>query len=94
MTDYTGVEATYYDYYATGLEGDLQFYVEEARRAGSPVLDLGCGTGRILIPIAEAGIEVVGLDHSTIMLEQARRKVAALAPRRPEARRTGRGRHT
>lgn len=80
MTVMPEPEATYYDCYATGLKGDVQFYVEEARTAGSPVLELGCGTGRILIPIAEAGIEVVGLDRSSVMLDQARRKVAFLAP--------------
>ena len=41
----------HYDHYSTGLEGDVQFYIEEAQKAGAPVLEFGCGTGRILIPI-------------------------------------------
>ena len=67
--------SAFYDYRATGLHGDLQFYLEEAQRSGSPVLELGCGTGRILIPISEAGIEVVGLDISASMLNIARAKL-------------------
>lgn len=59
MQEYDRADAAFYDYYATGLEGDVQFYVEEARKSGSPVLELGCGTGRILIPIAEAGISIL-----------------------------------
>lgn len=78
MYGYERVQAEYYDYTSKGLEGDLQFYLEEARRAGSPVLELGCGTGRILIPIAEAGIDIVGLDLSDAMLSVARSKVVAL----------------
>ncbi|MPZ49842.1 MAG: methyltransferase domain-containing protein [Dehalococcoidia bacterium] len=56
---------------------DVPFYVDlalEAHAAGQSVLELGCGTGRVTIPIAEAGAEVVGLDGSPAMLEIARRK--------------------
>jgi ubiquinone/menaquinone biosynthesis C-methylase UbiE len=70
--------AELYDTISTGLDGDVAFYVEEAQKAGSPVLELGCGTGRILIPIAEAGVEIVGLDAAPSMLAIAERKVAAL----------------
>jgi SAM-dependent methyltransferase len=52
---------------------DVAFYVAEAR---SPVLELGCGTGRILLPIARAGHTIVGLDSSTRMLERARANLA------------------
>ena len=70
--------ADLYDVISTGLEGDVAFYLEEAKRAGSTVLELGCGTGRILIPIAAAGVEVIGLDASERMLSIAQQKVAAL----------------
>src|SRR5713226_6914921 len=70
--------AAYYDGASTGLPGDVEFYVEEARKAGSPVLEIGCGTGRILLPIAEAGISIVGLDLAPPMLDIARQKVARL----------------
>jgi SAM-dependent methyltransferase len=52
------------------------FYREEARRAGGPVLELACGTGRLTIPLAQDGHEVVGLDASPAMLAQAKRKAA------------------
>lgn len=78
--EYEGADARYYDLFATGLPGEAAFYVEEAVRWGSPVLELGCGTGRILIPLAEAGLQVVGLDRAPAMLEQARRKIAGLPP--------------
>ena len=58
--EYAGESAVYYDQVAPGVDGDVAFYVEEARSAGSPILELGCGTGRILMPMAEAGREVVG----------------------------------
>jgi len=73
-----GSIASLYDYFSTGLEGDMQFYVEEAGKAGSPVLELGCGTGRILIPIAEVGINATGLDNSPEMLAIAERKISKL----------------
>jgi SAM-dependent methyltransferase len=57
--------------------GDLEFYVNVGRQAGGNVLELGCGTGRVLIPIAAAGIEVVGLDLSAHMLAKCRQKLAA-----------------
>jgi SAM-dependent methyltransferase len=77
-SEYAGERAVYYDCLATGVEGDVAFYVGEARSAGSPVLELGCGTGRILIPTAEAGVEVVGLDASPDMLAIARNKLERL----------------
>jgi|SRR5882724_7281816 len=54
--------------------GDVAFYVAQATEAGGPVLELGCGTGRILIPTARAGIECVGLDASAEMLALLREK--------------------
>jgi len=69
--------ADLYDALYTDYVEDIPFYVEEARRAGSPVLELACGTGRVAIPVAQAGIELVGLDSSPAMLEQFR----AAAPR-------------
>jgi SAM-dependent methyltransferase len=59
---------------------DVAFYVELAKQAaarGEAVLELGCGTGRVTIPIAQAGVEVVGLDNAPAMLDVARRKAAA-----------------
>ncbi|MEE8104901.1 MAG: class I SAM-dependent methyltransferase [Planctomycetota bacterium] len=56
---------------------DIGFYVEEAAQNGGPVLEIGCGTGRILLPTAEAGIEIDGIDHSPEMLRIAHEKLAA-----------------
>jgi SAM-dependent methyltransferase len=62
-----------YDHVPLYLErADVGFYVEEATRAAGPVLELGCGTGRILVPIARAGCTIVGLDSSRQMLERCR----------------------
>jgi SAM-dependent methyltransferase len=56
---------------------DVPFFVELAQQARGPVLELGCGTGRILIPTAGAGCEITGLDSSGPMLERCRAKLAA-----------------
>ncbi|MGH7562160.1 MAG: class I SAM-dependent methyltransferase [Gemmatimonadales bacterium] len=54
---------------------DVEFYLEAARSTGGPVLEIGCGTGRILIPTARAGVGIVGLDLSPSMLEQCRTRL-------------------
>ena len=56
---------------------DLEFYVGAAREAGTPVLEIGCGTGRVLIPTARAGIEITGLDFSPSMLTVCRQRLLA-----------------
>ncbi len=55
--------------------GDVDFYVEEAVRSKGPVLEFGCGTGRILIPTAAKGIAITGVDASETMLAQLRAKL-------------------
>lgn len=57
---------------------DVAFYRDAARDFGDPVLELGCGTGRITMAIAEAGKRITGLDNSERMLERAIQKRAAL----------------
>ena len=54
---------------------DVPFFIDEAKDSGGPVLELGCGTGRILIPTARAGIEIVGLDLSQPMIEVCRARL-------------------
>jgi SAM-dependent methyltransferase len=56
---------------------DVGFFVEAAKEYGGPVLEVGCGTGRVLIPTARAGVAITGLDLSPHMLEVCRRKLAA-----------------
>jgi SAM-dependent methyltransferase len=55
--------------------GDVAFYVEEALRSGGPVLEFGCGTGRVLVPTAAKGIEITGVDASEAMLAQLRARL-------------------
>jgi SAM-dependent methyltransferase len=62
------------------VRDDIPFYVglaREAAAAGHDVLELGCGTGRVTLPIAEAGVNIVGLDNSPAMLNVARAKSLA-----------------
>ncbi len=83
MKEYDRLDAAFYDYYSPGVEGDVQFYVEEAKKAGSSVLEVGCGTGRILLPIAESGITIVGVDRAPAMLSLLRQKLAKYSPDTP-----------
>lgn len=77
--DYT-LDPELYDIVYADYDPDMEFYVEEARNADGPVLELGCGTGRILIPSAEAGATIIGVDSSRAMLDRALHKVNALPP--------------
>lgn len=60
--------------YAT--RGDIPFWVEAARQARGAVLEIGCGTGRVLIPTARAGVSITGLDRSAAMLDVCRDRLA------------------
>lgn len=57
---------------------DIAFYRAKAREIGGSVLELGCGTGRVTLPLAEDGREVWGLDLSETMLAQLREKLERL----------------
>ena len=70
-------DGRHYDALNSFLVADIPFYVEEARRSGGPVLELACGTGRLAIPIAQSGVDIVGLDISPSMLAHARTKAEA-----------------
>ena len=54
---------------------DVAFFVTAAKESGGPVLEIGCGTGRVLIPTARAGIEIAGLDLSPHMLQVGRERL-------------------
>jgi SAM-dependent methyltransferase len=64
------VIAKYYDgaYAAKQDLVDLPFYLDLARQSRGPVLEIACGTGRVLLPIARKGIEICGVDNSQPML--------------------------
>ncbi len=70
--------ARFYDYETEDFARDIPFYVEYAKKCGGEVLELGCGTGRVLIPIAKEGIKVTGMDISEEMLNIARKKTEKL----------------
>src|SRR5262245_17619836 len=65
-----------YDPWSASVTEDVAFYLEEARRSGGPVVELGVGTGRIAVPIAAEGIRVIGVDSSRGMLEVCARRAA------------------
>jgi SAM-dependent methyltransferase len=77
--------AAFYDWEnaQTVQRRDVAFWQRLAAAADGPVLELGCGTGRITVPVARLGGEVIGIDRSAPMLERAARKLrrARLAPR-------------
>jgi len=69
--------AELYDDWSRSVVEDVGFYVEEALAAGGPVVELGVGTGRIAVPVALAGVHVIGVDSSAGMLEVCRRHAEA-----------------
>jgi SAM-dependent methyltransferase len=74
-TDYPFV-AEFYDHVAPYRDReDVAFYVDMAREAEGSVLEVGCGTGRVLIPIARVGVEITGLDMSAKMLDVCQKKL-------------------
>jgi ubiquinone/menaquinone biosynthesis C-methylase UbiE len=69
--------ASRYDEWSAEMTADVAFYVELARKADGPVVELAVGNGRVAIPVALAtGRRVIGIDFSPAMLEQARVRAA------------------
>ncbi len=68
-----------YDLVAKNIPYGLDFYVALARKASGPVLDIACGTGRILLPCLQAGVDIEGLDLFEPMLKTLRAKAATLS---------------
>ena len=71
MSAYDAIAALY-DPWSRSVTEDVDFYVAQARKAGGPVVELGVGTGRIAVPIAKAGVQVIGIDDSESMLALCR----------------------
>jgi len=69
--------AELYDPWSRSVVEDVSFYVAAARKAGGSIVELGVGTGRIAVPIAETGTHVIGVDSSTGMIEACRRRAQA-----------------
>src|SRR5690349_450506 len=69
-------DAAIYDLFHAEDAPDVGFYLARAQATGGPVLELGAGSGRTLLPIARAGIAIDGLDRDRGMLEALRAKLA------------------
>ncbi len=78
ISDPWSATAPFYDLDLEGIEDDVTMYREIALRQDGPVLELGCGTGRVVLALARAGLTVVGVDTSAGMLDVARRQAAGL----------------
>jgi SAM-dependent methyltransferase len=69
-------------YDALKAQNDGAFYLAQAQ-AASPVLEIGCGTGRVTIPLAAAGVDITGLDVSASMLQEPGARPSARASASP-----------
>jgi SAM-dependent methyltransferase len=77
MDPYAGFAAIY-DRWSSPMTEDVAFYVDLAREADGPIVELAVGTGRVAIPVAQAtGGRVIGIDRSAAMLDLARKNAAA-----------------
>ena len=76
MSEYDAI-AELYDPWSRTVTEDIDFYVAQARKARGTVVELGVGTGRIALPIAAAGVPVIGVDSSEGMLDVCRRRAEA-----------------
>jgi len=79
MTDNFQQFAIYYDMIYSidtykELPGEIDFFLKEAQKANGPVLEVGCGTGRIFLPLMNAGIPISGIDISAEMLQMLKIK--------------------
>lgn len=76
--EYRGLVASAYDLFIGEDEpGDREFFRQAIERYGQPALEIGCGTGRLLLPYRAAGLEVEGVDSSAEMLALCRGKAEA-----------------
>ncbi|GIK43676.1 MAG: type 12 methyltransferase [Chloroflexota bacterium] len=69
--------ARYYDLLYGALDEDLPMWQTLTETTDGPILEVGCGTGRLLVPLAEAGHTLTGLDLSPVALDAARTKIKA-----------------
>jgi SAM-dependent methyltransferase len=69
-------DPAYYDKTYRARADDVRFYASIAAERGRPVLEYGCGNGRITLPLARLGLEATGVDHSAPMLADLRARLA------------------
>jgi SAM-dependent methyltransferase len=68
--------AELYDLEHNEFDADIDLLLNFAQVVGDPILEMGCGSGRVMIPLAEAGFNVTGLDNSRPMLQRAEQAIA------------------
>lgn len=73
MPGFYATIARYYDAENAGKNDDIALYLQLAEEYGDPIIDIGCGTGRVMIPLAQQGYEIHGIDYEPAMLEYAER---------------------
>ena len=76
LNDYDRI-APFYDLEHARFDEDIDLYLNYAELRGGPLLELACGSGRLLLPLASAGYEITGVDTSTAMLDLARHALEA-----------------
>ena len=78
-SEYQTLHAEWYDLVSDQIDHlpEVDFWIEKARQCGEPMLELGASTGRVLVPLLERGIDIVGIDTSGPMMERCRAKCAA-----------------
>src|SRR6266567_3495902 len=74
MNDYDLI-APFYDIEHARYDEDVDLYRDFASLSVGPLLELACGSGRLLVPLAQEGHEMVGVDTSAAMLKLARQRV-------------------
>ena len=68
----------YYETTSPGCPGDVEFYLNETKKVSGEVLEVGCGLGRVLIPLAKEDLNITGIDNCLPMLNEAKRRVEEL----------------
>ena len=71
MTGFYGATARFYDAENSGKRDDINMYLELAQQHGGPILEIGCGTGRVMISLAKQGYKIHGIDNAKAMLDLA-----------------------
>ncbi len=75
MSEYDAI-ARLYDPWSASVQEDVPFYLDEGLAVEGPIVELGVGTGRIAIPLAAAGVHVIGVDSSRGMLDVCAERAA------------------
>jgi len=72
---YNKAMVNFYDIINADYNEDKKFYLDKIRNAGGPVLEIGCGTGRIFCEAFKSGADIYGIDQSVLMLEKLKEKI-------------------